>query len=533
MSSDERQTPGLTTGRPAQAIVTSPREAPTTKGVKPWVLVATLTTVALVVLLANLGDQLFWQDEAQTALIAGTTLTHGIPLGHDGRNSFSQDRGQDYGRNKVWLWHPWLSFYVLAGFFALLGKSTFVARLPFALFGVASVVVIYCFAASLWQSKRAGIYAALTLLLNVPFLILTRQCRYYGPGMFFAVLALFEYWRLIERRRYSAVWFGIAAIGLFHTQYVHYAALLIAVNAHAFMFCRARRRAVLIASGITVLVDVPWIIWFSAMGQVVGGYANVGSRASIFLQKYLQMIEDHMFPPLLLLLPLAIWITRSLRPKAEGSEPDAAEKKLLLLLFFIAATLAAACLTSTYPFFRSVAPIIPISSLIIALILDRTTAIHRVAGPIVSALVLIALGRTWGVSDYFYEVTHHYDGPVEGIVKYLQQHSHKDDVVAITYEDLPVKFYTGLRVVGGLAGDDLSPARTAEWVIIRKHVISDKDLEVRQFLVSQVPLGSYEVIRIDYPDVPFQNREEPDKHRFRTPKGDPIIIFHKRDTPVR
>ena len=88
-------------------------------------IVAGLLVAASVLLLANLGNIYLWQDEAQTALIAKTVLTHGVPVGYDGTNYFSQEFGVDYGKNYLWLWQPWFQFYLLAGFFAAFGVSTF------------------------------------------------------------------------------------------------------------------------------------------------------------------------------------------------------------------------------------------------------------------------------------------------------------------------------------------------------------------------------------------------------------------------
>ncbi|MDA8156294.1 MAG: hypothetical protein M0Z52_07560 [Actinomycetota bacterium] len=135
--------------------------------------------------------------------------------------------------------------------------------------------------------------------------------------------------------------------------------------------------------------------------------------------------------------------------------------------------------------------------------------------------------------DYIYEITHNYRGPIDGIVEYLQKHANKGDVVAITYGDMPVKFYTGLRVVGGLTGEDLTPAKNADWVIIRRHVICEKDMRVRKFLLAEVPLGKYDPIVLNYPDLPFENREDPAQHLFRTAKDYPVVIFHRRWTPLR
>ena len=119
------------------------------------VCLALILVVSSVLILANLGNIYLWQDEAQTALVSKTILTHGIPLGTDGTNFFSQELGREYGKGYVWRWHTWLPFYVLAGFFALFGTSTFVCRLPFALAGIATVMLTYLYAKSLWRSRRA------------------------------------------------------------------------------------------------------------------------------------------------------------------------------------------------------------------------------------------------------------------------------------------------------------------------------------------------------------------------------------------
>jgi len=226
--------------------------------------IAIVLALASALLLANLGDQRLWQDEAQTALIAGTVLTHGVPLGTDGVNSFSQDRGQDVGHGHLWLWHPWLPFYVLAACFALLGKSTLAARLPFALFGIGTVFLTAWLARTLWRSGRSGFFAGLALALNVPFLILSRQSRYYAPDMLFAVLGLLAYQRLLEGRRHATLLFVLSTVALFQCHYVHYAALMATVVLHMLVFRRGRLRPVLIATAVSAALVLPWAIWFSS-----------------------------------------------------------------------------------------------------------------------------------------------------------------------------------------------------------------------------------------------------------------------------
>jgi hypothetical protein len=149
---------------------------------------------------------------------------------------------------------------------------------------------------------------------------------------------------------------------------------------------------------------------------------------------------------------------------------------------------------------------------------------HLAAG--IAAILIFSYSQP--LFDYFYEITHDYDGPVEGIVKYLNQHAKKEEVVAITYEDLPLKFYTEMRVIGGLTGEDLSPGKEADWIIIRKHVICEKDEVVRKYLIQNVPWHRYQKVVINYPDTPFENRESPDGHQYRTvTHEDKVVIFRK------
>ena len=481
-----------------------------------------LCGVAAVLLLANLGNQYLWQDEAQTALIARTVLAHGVPLGYDGRNSFSQELGKDYGRNYLWKWHSWLPFYVLAGFFAVFGEGTLQARLPFALFGLATVVLIYYFARSLFGSRRIGVLAAVCLLMTVPFLILCRQCRYYAPEMFFSLLGLHAYHNLLLGRKHSKAMLFAAAMLLFHTHYVHCAALMGTVLLHASAFRKDKLKTLVLISAALLALNLPWIVWFAGMNEVVGG--GWALRAFGYAAHLLTLIGKHVVSPVLLLAPIPAialgWLQRR-----QLSKPDARTvQNVALLLLFCAITLGAAGATATWAFFRVIAPMVPILALVSALLVESIMKIHPAAG----LAVIAAMAFFSQMRDYAYEISHDYDGPVEGICKYLKSHAKPTDVVAITYEDLPVKFYTGLRVVGGLTGEDLSPIKKARYVIVRRNTICEKDAAVIDYIRLHLDFSSYEPVVLDYPDTPYENREEPDEHYFRTVEdADPVVILER------
>ena len=187
-------------------------------------------------LLTNLGNQHMWQDEAQTSLISQTILDRGIPYGFDGKNFLSQELGVEYGENYIWKWHTWLPFYIQAGFFKLLGTSTFTARLPFALMGMLAIWATFFFTRELWKSDRIAAAATLFLLCSVPFLVLMKQARYYSPAALFTILSLWVYIRLLKGEK-NAGWMLVAASTLlFHSHYVYFAILFAALFIHALLF---------------------------------------------------------------------------------------------------------------------------------------------------------------------------------------------------------------------------------------------------------------------------------------------------------
>jgi len=491
-----------------------------------WFALSLVTAVAAWLFLANLGDQCLWQDEAQTALIAQTVLTDGVPKGYDGKNHFSQELGREYGRNYLYRWHTWFPFYLLAGFFGLFGTSTLVARLPFALLGLASVPLGYCLARSLWQSRRAAVLAAVLIATCVPFLILSRQCRYYSPCAFFTLLALWAYWGMVHRRRGAGAAFALAAVLLFHCHFPIWAVLLAAVLLHAAALHRDRLAATAGWSFATVLINLPWLIWLlspPAVGQYPGVKFSFARPFGLAWQ-YLDQIFRHVFSPVLLVLlaaaGTAAWVRENRFPRLDRNTVSATA----LLLLFVGVSLGALCVLTPFYFFRYLAPVIPVLCILAARILDAAMRLHWSAGAAgLAAILLLSPMR-----EYLYEITHHYSGPIDGIVAYLNEHASPDDVVAITYGDLPVKFYTGLRVVGGLTGEDLAPALRARWVILRRNIVCEKDFAVRKYLLEHLRPEDFRRIELDCPDLRFNNRETPDEHLYRTPAGVPPVTIFER-----
>jgi hypothetical protein len=478
---------------------------------------AVIVVSASFLLLLNLGNQRLWQDEAQTALIGRSILSNGVPLGHDGRNSFSQELGAEFGEDHVFKWHPWASFYWLALFFRVFGVSTFTARLPFALLGVASSILVYLLARTLFRRRRVGAAAAMLLVGSVPFLLLAKQCRYYSPAIFLSVLGLYGY----ASGRYRWV-LTPASVLLFYTQNIYFVTLWAAVLVHAVLFRSQRLRELVALSVLGLVLCAPWL-WFTRGVSYRAVYPGVLTTSQFveFVGPYLRQVRVYLFEPWVLLAPLVVAVARALRGKPPSGEHRVFWSGISLLLLYVVFSLAVLCALSVAPFFRYLAPVVPALCLLMAMALDSLATLRGAL--LVAAVALVVLRG--GLTDYVYEITHDFHGPIGAISRYLKRYGNPRDTVAVTYGDLPIKFYTQMRVVGGLTGEDLSPAKTADWVIVRKHTICAKDDAVKRYLTENVDRTQYREITLDAPDTPFENREDPALHRFRTDTTEDRVVI--------
>lgn len=491
---------------------------------KEHVFLGCIIVLAGALLLANLGNHYLWQDEAQTALIAKTVMARGLPYGTDGTNYFSQENGAEYGPNYIWKWHTWLPFYILAGVFKIFGISTFTARLPFALFGIGTFPLLYFYTADLFKNKRIAVFTTLLLISCIPFLILSRQCRYYSMTAFFSVLSLYAYHHILEKRKCSILLFIIATTLLFQTHYIYFATVFATIGIHCLLFHRNQWRHVGLACAGSIALSIPWILWLSTakFSQRYGQHNFDFVRSVAIALVYITKAHKYIFPAYLLLVPILILLLQKLTKKHPSYQIHKTDWSAIAIpVLFICITVATLAFSWPYTYIRYLCPVIPILLMTAGFIVNMAYRIFRCAGIAVLALVITAQPAP----DFIYELTHNYDGPIEGIVAFLDKNAKPDDIIAITYGDMPLKFYTDLRIVGGYAGEDLSIAKNAKWVILRKHTICSINTEVRNQLKKIVNLKNYQPIEINYSDIPFENREALEIHHFRTVTSEPNVVI--------
>ncbi|RLE33514.1 MAG: hypothetical protein DRJ61_07070 [Acidobacteria bacterium] len=138
---------GMTTNGNAQPISEAPAQ--------PWTRLATLALVLILVLSSgmvfyHLGDASFLGDEAIYALVSRETVNTGVwfPL-HVG--------------GQLYLDKPPLKISLVTALFSVFGESEFVARFPDAVFGVATIALVFVFGFRRF-GLGVGVVAALVLL---------------------------------------------------------------------------------------------------------------------------------------------------------------------------------------------------------------------------------------------------------------------------------------------------------------------------------------------------------------------------------
>ena len=116
----------------------------------------------------------------------------------------------DFTRN----WeHPFLGKYLIGLSLHLFGKSDFSARLPSALFGFLTGVVIYVFAKKV--SNRWGGLAALCLWSTSPIVLwVSRRAILDAPFVFFFTLSWYLFWRFFQTKRTGQALLGGITLGL-------------------------------------------------------------------------------------------------------------------------------------------------------------------------------------------------------------------------------------------------------------------------------------------------------------------------------
>ena len=515
-----------------------------------------LLLAGTVLFLANLGNIYLWQDEAETALLSQRLGAYGLPMAFDGRNLIRQaPQDVQYTGDFVWVYHPWLPFYFTALSFALLGATTFAARLPYALAGLASVLLLYHALAHHFRDRRVSILGASLFLLCVPFLLHARQCKYFPFAALFSVATLDAYLRLREdpAPNWATPYFILSGLALFHSNFGAFVPLMGALGLH-FVLVRPRWSEVpRMALAVVAMASfvLPWAAYLQIWAR--GRFAFDAYRFVGHVVHYAVYVTGWVFP-----LPLGVLFLYLL---VRGKLKLQAREASLVACFVLVVTATIVFLSESFiwMYFSYIVQLVPLLSTLLALtvlwIADRSrwlgyalvavlltsSALHLFpsAFPLVrqfkwaslasrpylaetDKLIATAGSLRSDVASYAYELTHDYDGPDEGMVLFLRENANAGDTVLANYGELPIAFYTGLDIAGGLSGYRLERVGQPEWVIDRR------DGPYRDEMARILAGGTYQAVEIPFPDILWGNRPVPEYHKFATVHGVPNVVIYER-----
>ena len=542
-----------------------------------------LLGVGLILLFVRLDDAYLWQDEAETALVSRHLLSYGLPLSTDGSDWVQQHSEPfvEFTRDHVWIYHSWLQYALTAASFALLGPTTLAARLPFAIAGLATVVLVYVFAARWLMDRPTACVAAVLLLFCIPFVLLMRQSRYYALAALFTLLTLDAYLRLFHHvvtqptvaKAWLVPYFVLSATLLYHSHYGAFfptmIALLLDLLTHRRWAVRFGRVWFVSSMLFIALLVFPWAL-----------YMRVWDRGQpLQLDRFVGHLGQHavyatgwLWP--LLLIPLGDvvyrWLTVAVLQRPRGRATARKRMQVAATLAFARTAVMVIAVNILFlsagaafdwVFFRYWTHLIPLLFILLAIVVVWIVQRRPMLGYALLAVLLAcnilhlvpyglpgikdwdpsalwptspafqALSEVWDKAGrfrsdlwmYAQELTHDYEGPNEGLVAYLSAHAQPGQTVAVNYEDLPLMFYSELRVLGGLSAHGLSAEAQPDWVINRKHG------PYGELLMSIVESGRYERIEIPYPDIRWENRPQPGEHHYLTVQDeDPVVLYRRQ-----
>ncbi len=490
-----------------------------------------LVVVLIVVgclLFANLGNRYLWQDEAETAMLAKSLLAQGYPSAWDGKNLVTQNAGLDSNEAHVWTWSPWLQFYAAAFSFKLFGMSALAARLPFALMGLATVVLFYFFTARLTQNETLTRLSTVSFITSIPFLLHTRQARWYVLAVFAVLWLLHAYLKLREREKGAVAHMVLSAVMLFYSNFVILFGVAGGILLHYLgcLFYKARRpefRSLALAVLVASLLTLPWVFYTEAWDksnrfeEYSLGFIE---RIRLILGKNVTNLNGYFFP--FSFIPLLFWRRKNTTWNGAGIGRDS----FLLLVLVVLATVATLSLLP-WAYFRYLIGLVPVCAILLGLAVWRIWDFNRpAAGAVLALLILTNLFSLplpphrlkFDFPNFLHEITHDYDDPNEGIVQYLKGHGTEDQFVVTNYGQLPVMFYTGMRAIG--FGQNLRVTEKPDWIIPRRG-------HPKESFLRYLARG-YQPIVLDYPDIKWGNRPDPTRHRYRTATNAPRVMLYKR-----
>jgi hypothetical protein len=508
-------------------------------------------------LLFHLDYRPFWQDEAETACLAKNVLKFGVPRAFDGINLISQEEGREAGADNLWRWSPWMQIYLTAGAFYLVHPSTAAGRFPFAVLGILCVCLTYLLIKRHFGNLFWARLAAALLAFSVPFLMYSRQCRYYSLATFLVLMGLYAF-RMDWQKRWGPALLLLGSFGLlFHANY-----LLFFTYGAAFLFAAVIfyprelpwKRTLLLAGGV-VLVALQGMVFFQIQKQ--GGMFDLTRVVSNLERNFVDLFQFMVPMPVVAgLLVFGIWLLASpAKRRQPGDGPEARFTYFLGLIVILNILIISLAPQGEH---RYLIHLYPLCAIVLGWAICRMANYHKVSAVLLAFLLLFTnwlhllpmalLHIQYRPADnsphmlsypniplklYLSELLASYPDVNRNLISFFQANARPGDTIVTTYGDLPLQFYTSCVVLGGLQGRVPGPGELPKFVVKRWHTRWNRsyDLIKSEAFILQLRLAvDYEPLVLPFADEEFGNRADPYYHRFvpETPPLNQLIIYRLR-----
>ena len=187
----------------------------------------------------------------------------------------------------------------------IFGTSEVAIRLPFVLMGIACIPLMY-FVTKTWFNRTAGIFAASVIAVSQYTIYYSIIARPYIFGLFFVLLALVFWSKMIYEKDYS--WKNVVLFGIFASccAYSHQFSMMVAfLTGIAGLFFQRRSTIFryLIATLIAVVLYVPHIpITFYQLTELKGIGGWLGAPNFMFVIQYFRYLTHFSYIALIVIV---------------------------------------------------------------------------------------------------------------------------------------------------------------------------------------------------------------------------------------
>ena len=529
---------------------------------KSHLAVILLLSISFLIIFTGLDDSVLQADEGADTFISTTILKYGLPMHSDGLNHSMPFADVFDG---IFIYRTWVPYYLQALSLHLMGSNTFAARLPFAVAGLFSIFCLYRFTFRLTQLRRAAVFAATFLATSVPVILYFRTSRYVAFPILLTPILLLFYIDIFEKQKWNPIPFTVTSVIYFHTMYVEFAALIIGLLVHLYLFRKnvdpSNLKRIKIPAAITAVLCLPWLLFIPALAKQIADFYTSSSplidKTSLGYLKhflgFLFQINNYIFPmiffPFIFLSPfkklgrsvslLVISSTFVIFISSLHSIPllqyiAACIPILFTLLGWIMAYLfkgsiiQQGVLTAILIFSNiiHVGPLAPFKQLVPSISNDIQTTkyIQGIRQTFMREVQFKSI-----FFQYWRELANSYQGPLDNIVSFFETHGEKGETCYIDNELESLAFYTGFKMIHN---NELNFKSKPDWIILRGDhwdIYSTKNMSpIKTKLKFILTNNDYERILLDAPVKRINNSYEIQIHLFQSPTStDKISIFRR------